>query len=56
MLLKDYFKQKLNIPVSDYVSSLSALIEDRNFIIEKEDESPDIPDAVAGEGALNSHT
>jgi hypothetical protein len=56
MLLKDYFKQNLNIPVSDYVSSLSALIEDRNFIVEKEDESPDIPDAVAGEGALNSHT
>jgi hypothetical protein len=56
MLLNDYLKQHLNIPVSDYTSSLAAVIEDRNFIVEKEDESPDIPDAVEGEGGLNSHT
>ena len=56
MLLKDHLKQSLNISVSDYVSSLSTFIEDRNFIVEKEDESADILGAVAGESALNSHT
>jgi hypothetical protein len=56
MLLNDYLKQNLNIPVSDYVSSLAAIIEDRNFIVEKEDESPDIPDALEGQGGLNAHT
>jgi hypothetical protein len=56
MLLNDYLKQNLNIAVSDYIASLIALIEDRNFIVEKEDESPDIPDAVAGQGSLNAHT
>jgi hypothetical protein len=56
MLLNDYLKQNLNIPVGDYISSLAGLIEDRNFIVEKEDESPDIPDAVEGEGGLNVHT
>jgi hypothetical protein len=56
MLLNDYLKQNLNIGVSDYVASLSGLIEDRNFIVEQEDESPDVPDAVAGQGGLNAHT
>ncbi|MDR2343953.1 MAG: DUF5716 family protein [Spirochaetaceae bacterium] len=56
MLLNEYLKHDLNIPVSDYTASLASRIEYRNFIVEKEDESPDIPDAVAGEGALNSHT
>jgi hypothetical protein len=56
MLLNEYLKQNLNIPVSDYIASLIGLIEDRNFIVEKEDESPDMPDAVAGQGGLNAHT
>jgi hypothetical protein len=56
MLLNDYLKQSLNIAVSDYIASLIALIEDRNFIVEKEDESPDMPDAVEGQGGLNAHT
>jgi hypothetical protein len=56
MLLNDYLKQNLNIPVNDYISSLAVLIEDRSFIVEQEDENPDIPDAVAGEGGLNTHT
>jgi hypothetical protein len=56
MLLNEYLKQNLNIPVGDYIASLIALIEDRNFIVEKEDESPDMPDAVAGQGGLNAHT
>jgi hypothetical protein len=56
MLLNEYLKQNLNIPVSDYITSLIALIEDRNFIVEKEDESPDMPDAVEGQGGLNAHT
>jgi hypothetical protein len=55
MLLNEYLKQNLNIPVSDYISSLVGLIEDRNFIVEKEDESPDMPDAVAGQEGLNAH-
>jgi hypothetical protein len=56
MLLNEYLKQNLNIPVSDYISSLSSVIEDRNFVVEQEDESPDIPDAVAGQGGYSSNT
>jgi hypothetical protein len=56
MLLNEHLKQSLNIPVSDYISSLAALIEDRAFVVEKEDESPDLPDAVEGQNALASHT
>jgi hypothetical protein len=55
MLLNGYLKQNLNIPVSDYIASLIGLLEDRNFIVEKEDESPDVPDAVEGQGGLNPH-
>jgi hypothetical protein len=55
MLLNEYLKQNLNITVSDYIASLIGLIEDRNFIVEQEDESPDVPEAVAGQGALNAH-
>jgi hypothetical protein len=55
MLLNEYLKQNLNIQASDYVASLIGLLEDRNFIVEKEDESPDMPDAVAGQGAPNAH-
>jgi hypothetical protein len=56
MLLHDYLKQALNIPVSDYISSLIGLIEDRDFVVEQEDENPDMPDAVAGQGGLSAHT
>jgi hypothetical protein len=49
MLLKDYLRQYLNIPVSEYITSLIAIIEDKTFIAEKEDESPDMPEAVAGQ-------
>ncbi|MDR1411110.1 MAG: DUF5716 family protein [Spirochaetaceae bacterium] len=56
MLLNEYLKQSLNIPVGDYISSLTGLLEDRNFIVEKEDESPDMPDAVEGQGGYSSNT
>lgn len=56
MLLNEQLKRILNIPVSDYISSLTALIEDRAFVVEKEDESPDMPEAVEGRVGLASHT
>jgi hypothetical protein len=56
MLLNGKLKSDLNIPVSEYTASLAGLLEDRNFIVEKEDETPDEPDAVEGQSALNSHT
>jgi hypothetical protein len=56
MLLNEKLKDDLNIPVSEYISSLAARIEYSNFIVEKEDETPDEPDAVEGQSALNSHT
>jgi hypothetical protein len=56
MLLNEYLKQNLNIEVGDYIASLIGLIEDRNFIVEKEDESPDVPDAVEGQGVSNVHS
>lgn len=56
MLLNEKLREELNIPVSEYTASLAGLIEDRNFIVEKEDENPDVPDAVEGQNALNSHT
>jgi hypothetical protein len=56
MLLNEHLKDSLNIPVSDYISALAALIEDRAFIVEAEDESPDLPDAVAGQSSLSAHT
>jgi hypothetical protein len=56
MLLNEHLKQSLNIPVSDYISALVGLIEDRAFVVEAEDESPDLPDAVAGQSSLSAHT
>lgn len=56
MLLNEKLREELNIPVSEYIASLAGLIEDRNFVVEKEDETPDVPDAVEGQSALNSHT
>ncbi|MDR2795877.1 MAG: DUF5716 family protein [Spirochaetaceae bacterium] len=56
MLLNARLKQDLNIQVSDYTATLAGYIEGRDFVVEKEDESPDVPDAVAGQSALNSHT
>jgi hypothetical protein len=56
MLLNEYLKQNLNIPVNDYISSLTGLLEDRNFIVEAEDESPDapdMPDAAEGQGGYS---
>jgi hypothetical protein len=55
MLLNEYLKQNLNIPVSDYISSLTGLLEDRNFIIEQEDESPDVPETAEGQGGYSSN-
>jgi hypothetical protein len=56
MLLNEHLKQSLYIPVSDYISALVGLIEDRAFVVEEEDESPDLPDAVAGQSSLSAHT
>ncbi|MDR1142860.1 MAG: DUF5716 family protein [Spirochaetaceae bacterium] len=52
MVLNDFLKNNLTIRLDDYISSLIALIEDRNFIPEAEDETPDLPEAVQGEGGL----
>ncbi len=38
MLLHQLFRYELNIEVSDYLSSLIALIEDRSFVLEEDDE------------------
>jgi hypothetical protein len=55
MLLNDYLKNDLNIKVDDYIASLIALLEDRNFIPEEEDESPGDPEVTAGDGRLPSN-
>jgi hypothetical protein len=52
MLLNDFLKNDLIIRVDDYISSLIALIEDREFTPEAEDESPELPEAAAGAGGL----
>ncbi|MDR0641487.1 MAG: DUF5716 family protein [Treponema sp.] len=50
MLLNDFFKNELTIRVDDYISSLIALIEDRVFILEAEDESPELSETEGGGG------
>jgi hypothetical protein len=52
MLLNDFLKNELAIRVDDYISSLIALIENRDFIPEAEDETQDAPEASAGAGGL----
>jgi hypothetical protein len=52
MLLNDYLKNDLNIKVDDYIASLIALLEDKNFIPEEEDVSPLNPEVTAGDGRL----
>lgn len=52
MLLNDFLKNDLVIRVDDYISSLIALIEDRVFIPEAEDETPELPEAEEGAGGL----
>jgi hypothetical protein len=50
MVLSDFLKNNLTIRLDDYISSLVALIENRAFIIEAEDETPELPDVVRGGG------
>jgi hypothetical protein len=52
MVLNNFLKNDLIIRLDDYISSLIALIEDRNFIPEAEDETPELPEAVQGAGGL----
>jgi hypothetical protein len=52
MLLNDYLKNDLNIKMDDYIASLIALIEDKNFIPEEEDVSPENPEVTAGNSSL----
>jgi hypothetical protein len=52
MVLNDFLKNNLIIRLDDYVSSLIALLEERTFIPEAEDETPELPGEVKEAGGL----
>ncbi|MDR1949301.1 MAG: DUF5716 family protein [Spirochaetaceae bacterium] len=56
MLLNGFVKNELNIRVEDYISSLISLLEDRTFIPEEEDETPEMDEPERQGGGLSPNT
>jgi len=52
MILHDMFKFELNIRITDYISALTAILEDRAFALEEDDEAQEGSLTLSGKARL----